>query len=45
MLIGLGGVATLLTMPGPAKPLLVVAALLLAAGHVLARTPAGGAEG
>jgi hypothetical protein len=45
VLIGLGGVATLLTMPGPAKPLLVVAALLLAAGHVLARTPAGRTDG
>ena len=35
VLLGLGGVSTLLTMPGPAKPLLVLTALLLTAGHVL----------
>jgi hypothetical protein len=45
VLIGLGGAATLLTMPGPLQPLLVVAALLLAAGHVLGRTPAAGVAG
>ena len=36
VLIGLGGAATLMTMPGPLKPLLVLTAVLLAAGHVLA---------
>jgi hypothetical protein len=36
VLIGLGGGATLLTMPGPLAPLLVAAALVLAAGHALA---------
>lgn len=36
VLIGLGGAATLLTMAGPLTVLLVVAALLLAAGHALA---------
>jgi hypothetical protein len=35
-LIGIGGAATLLTMGGPIKPILVVTALLLAAGHGLA---------
>lgn len=35
VLLGLGGVSTLLTMPGPAKPVLVLAALLLTAGHLL----------
>jgi hypothetical protein len=35
VLIGLGGAGTLLTMPGPMKPLLVLTALLLLAGHVL----------
>jgi hypothetical protein len=34
-LVGLGGVATLLTMPGPLKALLVVAALVLLAGQTL----------
>jgi hypothetical protein len=34
-LIGLGGVGTLLTMPGPLKALLVFAALVLFAGQVL----------
>jgi hypothetical protein len=36
VLIGLGGAATLLTMGGPVTPLLVAAALVLAAGHGLA---------
>jgi hypothetical protein len=36
VLIGLGGVTTLLTMAGPLTPLLVATALLLAAGHGLA---------
>jgi hypothetical protein len=36
VLIGLGGVGTLLTIGGPLTPLLVVAALVLAAGHGLA---------
>ena len=35
VLIALGGAGTLLTMPGPLKPLLVLAALLLLAGHAL----------
>jgi hypothetical protein len=35
LLVGLGGVATLLTMPGPLKALLVVAALVLLAGQTL----------
>jgi hypothetical protein len=35
-LIGLGGVGTLLTMPGPLKALLVFAALVLLAGQALA---------
>jgi len=35
ILVALGGAATLLTMPGPLTPLLVLTALLLAAGHVL----------
>ena len=35
VLLGFGGVSTLLTMPGPAKPLLVLTALLLTAGHLL----------
>jgi hypothetical protein len=34
-LVGLGGAATLLTMPGPLKALLVVAALVLLAGQTL----------
>src|SRR3954453_16484900 len=34
VLIGLGGAATIMTMPGPLKPLLVLTALLLAAGHL-----------
>lgn len=33
--VGLGGVGTLLTMPGPLKALLVVSALVLLAGHVM----------
>jgi hypothetical protein len=36
ILIGLGGVGTLLTMPGPLKPLLVFTALVLLAGQALA---------
>jgi hypothetical protein len=36
VLIAIGGVATLLTMAGPVKPLLVSSALALAAGHALA---------
>lgn len=36
VLIAIGGAATLLTMAGPLTPLLVLAALLLAAGHGLA---------
>jgi hypothetical protein len=35
-LVGLGGAATLLTMAGPVTPVLVAAALVLAAGHALA---------
>lgn len=35
VLLGVGGVTTLVTMPGPITPLLVLAALLLAAGHAL----------
>jgi hypothetical protein len=35
ILIAVGGVGTLLTMPGPAKPLLVFAALVLLAGQTL----------
>ena len=35
VLLGLGGAATLLTTPGPMKALLVVAAVLLAAGQAL----------
>jgi hypothetical protein len=34
-LVGLGGVGTLMTMPGPLKPLLVFAALVLLAGQAL----------
>jgi hypothetical protein len=34
-LVGLGGVGTLLTTPGPAKPLLVAAALVLLIGQAL----------
>ena len=34
-LVGLGGVGTLLTMPGPMKSLLVLASLVLLAGQVL----------
>ena len=42
ILVGLGGMSTLVTMPGPVKPVLVAASLLLAAGHWLAsRTLAG----
>jgi hypothetical protein len=41
-LIAVGGGATLLTGPGPLKALLVLAALLLLAGHILViRTPGG----
>ena len=36
ILIAIGGAATLLTMGGPLTPLLVLAALLLTAGHALA---------
>ena len=36
ILIGVGGVGTLLTMPGPMKSLLVLAALVLLAGQALA---------
>ena len=36
VLIAIGGAATLITMGGPLTPLLVLAALLLAAGHGLA---------
>jgi hypothetical protein len=36
VLIGLGGASTLLTMPGPFTPLLITAAVLLAAGQALA---------
>lgn len=36
ILIGVGGAATLITMGGPLTPLLVLTALLLAAGHALA---------
>jgi hypothetical protein len=36
ILIGVGGVGTLLTMPGPMKSLLVLAALILLAGQALA---------
>jgi hypothetical protein len=35
VLVGLGGVGTLMTMPGPLKPLLVFAALVLLAGQAL----------
>jgi len=35
ILVGLGGFGTLLTMPGPLKPLLVFAALVLLAGQAL----------
>jgi hypothetical protein len=36
ILIGVGGVGTLLTMPGPMQSLLVLAAIVLAAGQALA---------
>jgi len=36
VLIGLGGVSTIITMGGPVTLLLVLTALLLAAGHALA---------
>ncbi|MEO6205623.1 MAG: hypothetical protein ABIO67_09610 [Mycobacteriales bacterium] len=39
ILLGVGGASTLLTMPGPMQPLLVFAALLLAAGHALVTRP------
>lgn len=35
VLLGLGGAATLITMSGPLRPVLVVAAVLLLAGHGL----------
>lgn len=35
VLVAVGGAATLLTMPGPLAPLLVLTALMLAAGHIL----------
>jgi hypothetical protein len=38
VLIGLGGLSTLVTMPGPVKPVLVAASVLLAAGHWLTRS-------
>jgi|JI7StandDraft_1071085.scaffolds.fasta_scaffold193959_1 hypothetical protein len=37
-LIGVGGLSTLVTMPGPVKPVLVAASVLLAAGHWLTRS-------
>lgn len=42
-LIGLGGLTTLVTMPGPVKPALIVTATLLAAGHALAVRPSDAA--
>ena len=39
VLVAVGGAATLLTMPGPLTPLLVLTALVLAAGHVLTLRP------
>jgi hypothetical protein len=39
VLIGLGGMSTLVTMPGPVKPVLVAASALLAVGHWLALRP------
>ena len=41
VLIAIGGAATLVTMGGPLTPLLVLAALLLAAGHGLAARSEG----
>ena len=41
VLIAIGGAATLLTMAGPVTPLLVLAALLLTAGHGLAARSEG----
>ena len=38
-LIGLGGVSTLVTMPGPVRSVLVAASVLLAVGHWLALRP------
>lgn len=35
-LIAFGGLLTLPTMPGPVQPLLIAAAIILAAGHILA---------
>ena len=46
MLIGLGGAGTIATMAGPLTPLLVLTALLLAAGHALTvRSEADGSRG
>jgi len=39
VLIGLGGSTTLLTMPGPVTPFLVLAAMLLTVGHALTLQP------
>ena len=39
VLIGLGGVSTLVTMPGPVRSVLVAASVLLAVGHWLALRP------
>ena len=46
VLIGLGGAGTIATMAGPLTPLLVLTALLLAAGHALTvRSDADGSRG
>jgi hypothetical protein len=42
ILIAVGGAATLITTPGPLRPLLVLTALLLATGHGLATRTAQG---
>jgi hypothetical protein len=44
-LVGIGGVGTLMTMPGPVKALLVLAALVLLAGQVLVIRAVGVQEG
>lgn len=44
ILVGLGGFGTLLTMPGPMKPLLVFAALVLLAGQALVVKAVGTAQ-
>ncbi len=44
ILVGLGGFGTLLTMPGPMKPLLVFAALVLLAGQALVVRSVGTAQ-